>query len=184
VTTPDTPPPTLPAPLLARLDAYRDAVVRCDYHEATAARAALERELGDVVAENVALRTQMAERGEYDKPQDGFNAVMDMHATIVRLRATLAEYVADRERLESRVDAWEWLHWGHPEAGWVCRACGMVNGSGINQCFGEDGACGTWRPMKPAILTEVQAGANYDAALVEKHRAFRAPTAQERGTDG
>lgn len=73
--------------------------------------------------------------------------------------------------IERERDAWRWLHWGHPEASWAC-ACGMVNGGGINQCSGENDDCGRWRPMKAAILAEVQAGATYDRALVEKHRAF------------
>ena len=104
-----------------------------------------------------------------------------------RIDALTAEHEAsarDAERARREVEGWRWAHWGHPEAFWACE-CGMVNGPGINQCFGDaDAECGRWRPMKPAILAEVQAGATYDAALVDKHRAVfddaaRAATREE-----
>jgi hypothetical protein len=66
------------------------------YHALASSREEVER----LTAENVALRTQMREKGEYDKPQDGYNAVMDMAATIRTLRTALAQATGDSERLE------------------------------------------------------------------------------------
>jgi hypothetical protein len=66
-TTPDTPPPTLPASLLARLDEYHDAVAVCarkggwsdDWAKVWDARSSLLRELGEYVADRE--RLQLAE---------------------------------------------------------------------------------------------------------------------------
>jgi hypothetical protein len=99
----------------------------------------------------------------------------DCDCTGYRPRASVD--AREAERLRKEVEAWRWAHWGHPEASWAC-PCGFVNGFGLNQCAG----CSTWRPMKPAILAEVQAGATYDAALVARHRASLRATPPETTT--
>lgn len=70
-----------------------------------------------------------------------------------------APTAAERER-----DTWRWLHWGKLDASWAC-PCGSAHSRAVH-C--EE--CDTWRPMKPSILAEVQAGAAYDAALVARYR--------------
>jgi hypothetical protein len=97
------------------------------------------------------------------------NGFYRARAQIEGLASRLAALVAERDEAVRECEGWRWAHWGHPEASWACR-CGAVNGAGINQCVGYETECGAWRPMKPKILAEVQAGAPYDAAMVERHR--------------